>query len=149
VILDNYRDRSKFIKRLIFWSIVIGGIFALFFAQTVAHAQTINLCDSSQQNSLGGCISGLQNYSTDTTQNNVTKFVLDIVRFLVYIGAGIAVLFIVLGGFNMITSNGNADQYKKGLNTLVYAIIGLVVAIVAVTIVALVSSIVTNIQIGS
>jgi hypothetical protein len=145
VTLSSYSSRSKFIKRLIFWSIVIGGLFALLFAQTIVSAQSkpADPCDV-----LGGCIGGIREFDNNaSTSDNIVDFVLTIVRFMIFVGGAIAVAFIVLGGYNMITSNGNPEQYKKGLNTLLYAIIGLVIAIISVTIVSLVGSIVTNLNI--
>ncbi len=42
--------------------------------------------------------------------------------------AGVAaVLFIIIGGYRMITSSGNPDQQKAARQTLLYAVIGLVV----------------------
>jgi hypothetical protein len=145
VILSSYSTRSKFIKRLIFWSIVIGGLFALLFAQTIVNAQSkpADPCDV-----LGGCIGGVETFNSNaSTADNIVDFVLTIVRFMIFVGGAIAVAFIVLGGYNMITSNGNPDQYKKGLNTLIYAVIGLVISIISVTIVSLVGSIITNLNI--
>ncbi|MEM1312278.1 MAG: hypothetical protein AAGF07_02325 [Patescibacteria group bacterium] len=142
MLLNSYNTRSKIIKRLIFWSVVIGGIFALLFAQTVASAQPADPCEV-----LGGCIGNIEEFdNNDSSANNIVNFVLTIVRFLIFIGAAIAVAFIVVGGYYMITSNGNPEQYKKGLNTLLYAVIGLIVSIISVTIVALVGSLVTNLN---
>jgi hypothetical protein len=49
-----------------------------------------------------------------------------------------AVFFIVLGGFIYMSSAGNQEQADKGKNTLMYAIIGLAVVVLAATIVNLV-----------
>ncbi len=140
--LGSYRDRSRLIKKVIFWAVITGGVLALLFVQTVARADTkpIDPCDE-----LGGCITGIQNYSNaKTSQENIVSFVLTISRFLIYLAGAIAVLYIVLGGYYMITSNGNDAGYKKGLNTLLYAILGLIVAIISVTIVNIISGLATT-----
>ena len=47
----------------------------------------------------------------------------------------VAVLFLILGGFQYITSAGNPEQIGKAKNTVLYAIIGIIVAILAYVIV--------------
>lgn len=47
--------------------------------------------------------------------------------FLGAIGS-VALLFIIIGGFIMLTSRGNAEKVKSGRDTVVWATIGLIVA---------------------
>jgi amino acid transporter len=54
---------------------------------------------------------------------------------LVLIGA-LAVVFIIVGGIQYITSSGDPAQVKNAKNTILYAIIGLVVAAAAYAIVS-------------
>lgn len=49
--------------------------------------------------------------------------------------AAISVLFIVIGGLKLVTSNGNPEGVTKARNTMLYAVIGLIVAIFAEAIV--------------
>jgi type IV secretory pathway VirB2 component (pilin) len=94
---------------------------------------------------IGGCIEGIDKYKSNgvfgSGPNSIVKFVIDISNILVYIAVGVAVLVIIFAGYKMLASNGNDEQFKKGKQTLVYAVIGLFVAIVAATIVVLVSGI--------
>jgi len=54
---------------------------------------------------------------------------------ITYIIIGIiAVVAIILAGFTLITSAGNAEAIKKGKNTILYAIIGLIFIALAYTI---------------
>jgi len=55
----------------------------------------------------------------------------------------VAVLFIMLGGFWYLTSAGNEETAEKGQKTLTNAIIGLVVIILASTIVRIIANTVT------
>ena len=48
---------------------------------------------------------------------------------------GIAVLFLVIGAFRYIISNGDQGAITKAKNTILYAIIGLVISMLAFTIV--------------
>jgi hypothetical protein len=54
--------------------------------------------------------------------------------FLFVIGA-VAVFIIILGGFKYVTSNGDAAAVKSAKDTVLYAVIGLIVAITAYAIV--------------
>jgi Type IV secretion system pilin len=134
-------DRISIIKKIILWSVIIGGLLALFIP-TLVHAEipTIDVCKESKS-----CLKG-----TDTLgngdKNTVVSFLITVAQYLTFIGAAIAVLFAVWGGIQMITSSGDDTKYKGGIKTLQYAIIGLVLTIVAYTIVAVVASLVQTIQ---
>lgn len=52
----------------------------------------------------------------------------------------ISVLFIVIGGVRYVVSNGNSSQVETAKQTITYAIVGLVVSILAAAIVGLVLS---------
>ena len=43
----------------------------------------------------------------------------------------VALLFLIIGGYQYITSAGNPDQLQKAKTTLLYSIIGLAIAILA------------------
>jgi uncharacterized membrane protein YidH (DUF202 family) len=52
---------------------------------------------------------------------------------------GVALIIIVISGFKFITSQGNPDQVAKARNTIIYAAVGLVICVGALTIVNLVT----------
>lgn len=47
----------------------------------------------------------------------------------------VAVIFIIIGGVNYMTSQGDASKLQKAKNTILYAVIGLVVCVLAFLIV--------------
>ncbi|MCR4752919.1 MAG: pilin [Candidatus Saccharibacteria bacterium] len=65
------------------------------------------------------------------TVNNVLSVVFTLVGV-------IAVIVIIIGGVYYITSNGDAEKIKKGKNTIMYGIIGLIVTLLAFAIVSFV-----------
>jgi hypothetical protein len=96
-----------------------------------AHAQTsqdqINngLCSGAQfdfSNNPGACNSS----GTDATQT-ISSIIHTIVNLLSVIVGFAAVLMIIVGGFRYITSGGNDASVTSAKNTILYAIIGLVV----------------------
>jgi Type IV secretion system pilin len=118
----------------------LASIVVFFLSPITALAKPADPCVA-----IGGCIEGINKYKSNgvfgSGPNSIIKFVIDISNILVYIAVGVAVLVIIIAGYKMLTSNGNDEQFKKGRQTLVYAVIGLLVAIVAGTIVVLVSGI--------
>ncbi|HEX5430007.1 MAG TPA: pilin [Patescibacteria group bacterium] len=57
----------------------------------------------------------------------------------------VAIAYVILGGFQLVTSRGSSEQAEKGRKTLTNAIIGLVIIILSYVIV----SIVTNAAFGN
>lgn len=80
-----------------------------------------------------------------TTQALANYSVLDLVQiFVVYafiIAAGLAALFIFIGGVNFILSGGDEEKIKKAVNTIRYSIVGLIVTILSFTFVTIVGRI--------
>jgi hypothetical protein len=73
--------------------------------------------------------------------DDLLDMLLRIVRgFLMVIG-GWAVAFIIIGGFKMVASQGNDEAYGAAKKTIAYAVIGLVVALLSFSIIAIVQSI--------
>jgi len=70
-----------------------------------------------------------------TDVNNVFKTITDILFFL--IGA-VSVIMLIYGGIRYTTSGGNANSVTAAKNTIIYSIVGLVVAILAYSIVSFV-----------
>jgi hypothetical protein len=67
-----------------------------------------------------------------STLDSAIKTVVNTILFLLGV---VAVIVIVIGGFKYVTSNGDAEKVKSAKNTILYAVIGLVVAIMAYAIV--------------
>lgn len=65
---------------------------------------------------------------SSSTVENVLKVVFGV-------AGGVAVIMIVLGGFKYISSLGNAQNVAKAKDTILYAVIGLVVCIAGYAIV--------------
>lgn len=66
------------------------------------------------------------------TVGGVIKTVINLLIFLV--GAA-AVVMIILGGFKYVTSNGDQSSVTSAKNTILYSVIGLVIAVAAYAIV--------------
>jgi hypothetical protein len=99
----------------------------------------------------GGLCQGAQNLvvtpgatqctEQDTGLQGIIKTAVNILSIIVGI---VAVIMIIVGGFRYITSGGNAERVKSAQNTILYAIIGLVVVALAQVIVRFVLTKTTN-----
>lgn len=75
----------------------------------------------------GGCTT-----AGEGSLDNVAKSIVNLLSLLVGI---VAVIMIIFGGFKYITSGGDANAAKTARNTILYAIIGLIVVALAQVIV--------------
>ncbi len=113
-------------------------IFAGIFAFSPVFA--LGACGGSNNlvpdGSTGLCLPASQsNAATDAN-----AFLISIINVMLSVAAIIAVMFIIIGGYRYITSAGNEETAEKGRNTLVNAIIGLVIIILAYVIVGVVNN---------
>lgn len=83
-------------------------------------------------------VSQIDNSGTSsTTIYDTVKTIINVLLFVVGI---IAVIMIIWGGISYVLSSGAADKAKKARDTIVYSVVGLVVAITAYAIVQFVFS---------
>lgn len=68
-------------------------------------------------------------------EKSLGERVQDIVNLMLFILGAIAVVMIVIGGIKYATSNGDSSAVTSAKNTILYAVVGLVVAILAYAIV--------------
>lgn len=71
-------------------------------------------------------------------------FITFIIRIMLYLSGMIAVVFVIIGGYQYITSGGNEESAEKGRKTLVNAIIGIVIIILSYVIVNVIASLVSG-----
>lgn len=61
-----------------------------------------------------------------------------VIESLMIFGGAVAVLFLIIGGYRYITSGGNQQQTESARHTILYAVIGLAVVMLAATILILI-----------
>jgi len=94
-------------------------------------------------NVFGGCQSGIDcGVVKDDSLNYATggKRVWGAISLVLSILAGVAVVMIIVGGIQYATSGGESSKVATAKNTILYSVIGLVVALSAAAIVALVNT---------
>ncbi len=71
----------------------------------------------------------------DTGDNSVGKTIKNVSNLLIFIVGIIAVIMIIIGGIKYATSNGEQSSITSAKNTIMYSIVGLIVAFMAFAIV--------------
>jgi hypothetical protein len=89
----------------------------------------------------GDCIVAFKNASKES----IVGVIIAVAQYATYVIVALSVLFLVYGAFLFVTDNGSGDSAKKGQKVLVNAIIGLVISILAYTVV----SVIGNLLVGT
>ena len=114
----------------------------LAFAQTAQQQIDSGLCSGANlqftDNPTGDCSSG---GNATTSINNIVHTIVNLLSAIVGI---VAVIMIIVGGLRYITSGGNDTSVTGAKNTILYAVIGLVVVALAQIIVRFTLAKVTN-----
>lgn len=90
-----------------------------------------------QASAAGSVQSGVTSIGGNDAGNNISLAdrIKTVVNILLYMLGSIAVIMIIIGGIRYTTSNGDSSNTKAGKDTILYAVVGLVVAILAFAIV--------------
>lgn len=70
---------------------------------------------------------------------SISTVITNVIDWVLALAGGVAVLFLILGGLQYITSSGNKDKAETAKQTILYAVIGLIVIALSYVIVAFVS----------
>lgn len=128
----------------------IAGVFLAFVMVVVsmfAVATPSYAADATCSDGVSGGIKGgldcASNESTPSTLFGQGSIFTQVVNTLLFIIGAIAVVMLIWGGIRYTTSAGNSNNVTAAKNTIMYAIIGLVIAILAYAIVNFVLTSVT------
>lgn len=86
------------------------------------------------------CNGGVVCNETRNGQSNTATLVKNVISMLLFILGVICVIAIIVGGIRYATSGGDSSQTKQAKDTILYAVVGLVVAVLAYSIVNFVLS---------
>ena len=120
------------LRTMILIVFLVGFGFVLSVNTLVMADSKTQLCQGIKELSTGS------NCSTVTQANTVDSVVKTGVDFLSYVLGLVAVIMIIVGGLKFVLSGGDANKVADAKKTIIYAIVGIVIAVLAVTIVHLV-----------
>jgi len=124
------------IKSILLTVMVSLGLIAPIGVATVAHAAISindNICKGAQLDPAAK--EGCKAKSIDDSAGGVTSIIATGIDLFSLIVGIIAVVMIIIGGVKYITSNGDAGNVTGAKNTILYAIIGLIIVALAQTVV--------------
>jgi uncharacterized membrane protein len=116
-------------------------IFVTVFALAPLVLPGSAIAQDNQLNNRINCsdLSGLNCEST-----SVNQLIIKVIRIMLGIAFGVAVLFLIIGGFYYITAQGNEESAAKGKQTVINALIGIVIIIMSYVIVNVIANLAYN-----
>ena len=113
-------------------SLLVLSFGGVSYAATTPAPSTV--CGQSVDNSAKGQVlqgSGQVGQGTDCSGTSIAKLTSSIVRILSTIVGIAAVIVIIIAGLKYITSGGDASKVASAKTTLIYALVGLVIVVLA------------------
>lgn len=110
----------------------LGVCMAIFLSFTSLTQPALASVKDQVQGGVNDAAGGSSNAAPAKTLNDTISEVINLLSAIVGV---VAVIMIILGGFRYITSGGDSNKVTAAKNTLIYAVIGLIVVALAQTIV--------------
>lgn len=109
----------------------VGAAFLSSIVLPVQDAQAINVIRDGQGNT---------QFTQDAVNQDISKngTIQNIINVLLFVLGSAAVIAIIIAGITYTTANGDASKTKQAKDTIMYAVIGLIVALMAWAIVSFV-----------
>lgn len=119
-------------KKLLKITLVAAALFVGIALPAVYGADTIYAANAIETACNANGASALCN---DTEGSDISSVIRIIVNVLLFIVGIVSVVMIIIGGIRYTTSGGNATAVTAAKNTILYSIVGLVVAFIAFAVV--------------
>lgn len=105
-------------------ALLVLGVFAYM---APVSAQAPSQCDNLPGSERGACLADPDAYASDGDGSDVLGLVSDVINIISLVVGIIAVIMIIIGGLKYIMSAGDPSNITAAKNTILYAIIGLVI----------------------
>jgi hypothetical protein len=116
----------KKFKNLAMSLILMMGFSAPVLAPVAVYAQATN-CDGIQECLDAGADATDPEHADDQSQGRALEIIQDVINIFSLIVGVVSVIMIIIGGLKYITSGGDSGNVTGAKNTILYAVIGLVV----------------------
>ena len=108
-------------------------VFGLASVASISPAHAYTCADGKDKSDYTQCEEW--NGSQLAKQSNLMKTLQLVVNVIVGVIGFVAVIMMIMGGISFVTSQGDASKVAKARNTILYGVVGLVVALLAFAIV--------------
>lgn len=122
---------SKLILPVVILLSALTPIFSVLSSYAAAAEPTTNVCKLNVPNSVkeaNGC-------NPKANKDGLPDVVITIINAVIGVLGLVAVVFIIIGGINYMTSTGEAAKIEKAKKTILYAVIGLGICVLSFAIV--------------
>lgn len=131
MILQKLNHTSFKLKALVFAAMTLG-LLSFFAFPAGAQAETPNIQASTCQGAnlsfpTGQVNPGACAFTGNSPETKLNQIVATIINLFSVVVGVVAVLMIIVGGFRYITSGGDSGNVSTAKNTILYAIVGLVI----------------------
>ena len=130
------RYNKNMVKKTIFWIVAISSLVLL--------GSAIFGSDAMAQVGAGGAISGINSARGDGVPDNLASgddsIIRRVINLMLYAVGVISVIMLIYGGFRYVISGGQKESVTAAKNTILYAIVGLIISIFSYAIVKFVIS---------
>jgi hypothetical protein len=89
-------------------------------------------------------LSGLFGTGGLTSSQSLPELIANAIRLMLLFAGAIAVVFVIIGGYQYLTSGGNEESAEKGQKTLTNAVIGVVIVVLAYVIINVIVNLVSG-----
>ncbi len=117
-------------KKLSLLVLPIAAMFSLLAAPVIATAQSKTAAQIACE-SAGGSWSGSGCVKSNPAEKGVDDTVRAAVSILSYIAGVASIVMVIVGGIKYVVSSGDSNAVGSAKNTITYALVGLVIAIMA------------------
>ena len=91
-----------------------------------------------------GGLSSLFGNAGLTGAQSLSQLIVEIINIMLIFAGAVAVIFVIIGGYQYLTSAGNEESAEKGKKTLINAIIGVVLIIMSFVIINVIVNLVAG-----
>lgn len=117
---------------------IITGLIASVFILVTSFLAVPNLayaCSSTDNSSKGQVLTGVGATGSDCSASGVTTAVHTAIEILSMVAGIAAVVMVIIAGFRYTTSGGDSGRVASAKSTLIYALVGIAIAVLAQVIV--------------
>lgn len=121
------------IIKIVLSSFIIAFVIVSFSSVTYAQTASKEISDACDVAAANGdkMPAFCEGYQKEQTDNPVVGTLNKVANIIAFVSGAVAVIMVMYGAFQFITSDGNNEKVSKGRQTIFYAAVGLVVIISA------------------
>lgn len=131
-------------KARLFLATILTALGVFMVAVPVSADSTINVLPQCSDSNVTAAVGSSDPVCASAKTETTSGLIKNIVDVLFYILGVVSIIMIIVGGIRYATSAGNSNNVTAANNTIMYALIGLVIAVLAYAIVNFVITAVTT-----